>query len=116
MQPRGVGRPQELINEQTLYQFKNSLALVIGIMGQRFGSPTRLFESGTEEEFEVALAMHLTDGYPEIKWFFQAIDVFRAPSACSAIEVALEQWKKVEGFRHRLENSKPPLFERNLYR
>ena len=34
----GVGRPQELITAQTLERFRGSLALVIGIMAQRFGS------------------------------------------------------------------------------
>jgi hypothetical protein len=106
----GVGRPQDLINKQTLERFRGSLALLIGIMGQRFGSPTGLYESGTEEELEVALKMNLSNGYPEIKWFFQTIETFRAPSDCSAIEYALEQWRKVETFRHRLEQSNPPLF------
>src|ERR1041384_578829 len=41
----GVGQPQELITQQTLQRFKNSLALVIGIMAQRFGSPTGKAES-----------------------------------------------------------------------
>jgi hypothetical protein len=47
----GVGRPQELITRQTLERFRDSLALVIGIMAQRFGSPSGKAESGTEEEF-----------------------------------------------------------------
>ena len=46
----GVGRPQELITEQTLERYKESLAIVIGIMAQRFGSPSGKCESGTEEE------------------------------------------------------------------
>src|SRR3954453_22445993 len=33
----GVGRPQELITRQTLEKYRQSLALVIGIMAQRFG-------------------------------------------------------------------------------
>ena len=45
----GVGRPQELISEQTLERYKESLAIVIGIMAQRFGSPSGKCESGTEE-------------------------------------------------------------------
>jgi hypothetical protein len=48
----GIGRPQEIITKQTLERFRDSLALVIGIMAQRFGSPTGKEESGTEEEFE----------------------------------------------------------------
>jgi len=31
----GIGRPQELITQQTLERFRDSLALVVGIMGQR---------------------------------------------------------------------------------
>ena len=34
----GVGRPQELITKQTLERYRNSLALVIGLMAQRFGT------------------------------------------------------------------------------
>jgi Domain of unknown function (DUF4062) len=51
----GVGRPQELITSQTLEKYRESLALVIGLMSQRFGSPTGTHESGTEEEFDWAL-------------------------------------------------------------
>jgi hypothetical protein len=43
----GIGRPQELITNQTLERFKTSLALVVGIMAQRFGSPT-----GAAEELQ----------------------------------------------------------------
>src|SRR5690348_5464464 len=50
----GIGRPQDLISLQTLEKFKGSLALVIGIMAQRFGSPSGKAESGTEEEFNWA--------------------------------------------------------------
>src|SRR6185436_13846594 len=54
----GVGRPQELITQQTLEKHRASLALVIGIMAQRFGSPTGKAESGTEEEFNWAMRSH----------------------------------------------------------
>lgn len=47
----GLGRPQELITRQTLEKFKNSLVLFIGLLGQRFGTPTGGYDSGTEEEF-----------------------------------------------------------------
>ncbi len=71
-----VGRPQELITQQTLEKYKDSLALVIGIMGQRFGSPTGVAESGTEEEFNWAMKSHKDSGFPEIKWFFRKVDNF----------------------------------------
>jgi len=51
----GIGQPQELITGQTLEKYRDSLALVVGLMGQRFGSPTGTHESGTKEEFEWAL-------------------------------------------------------------
>jgi energy-coupling factor transporter ATP-binding protein EcfA2 len=106
----GVGRPQELITAQTLERFRNSLALVIGIMGQRFGSPTGKAESGTEEEFNWALQSHQQSGFPEIKWFFRRIDRFIAPPDPDEIEHALEQWKKVRAFRERLQTLDPPVF------
>jgi energy-coupling factor transporter ATP-binding protein EcfA2 len=106
----GVGRPQELITEQTLEKFRDSLVLVVGLMGQRFGSPTGTHESGTEEEFAWALKSHLATGYPEIKWFFQNIETFSAPSDPQKIKEALEQWETVRAFRGRLEKSDPPLY------
>lgn len=107
----GVGRPQELITQQTLERYTNSLALVIGLMGQRFGSPTGTHESGTEEEFEWALQHHLETGWPEIKWFFRKIDKFEAPPDPAKIDEAKAQWEKVRRFRRKLQEPGP----RQLY-
>ena len=101
----GVGRPQELITSQTLERFKDSLVLIIGIMGQRFGSPTGNAESGTEEEFRWALNRHKTTGLPEIKWFFKRVEQFVSPPDPSAIEETLLQWKKVRSFREELQST-----------
>lgn len=106
----GVGRPQELITKQTLERFRSSLALVIGIMGQRFGSPTGKAESGTEEEFGWALDSHLRDGYPEIKWFFRRVDSLVLPPKPEEAALALDQWTRVVAFRERLQTSDPPVF------
>jgi energy-coupling factor transporter ATP-binding protein EcfA2 len=106
----GIGRPQQLITDQTLTKFKNSLVLIVGIMGQRFGSPTGTTDSGTEEEFNWALNSYLANGFPEIKWFFRRIDIFQAPSDFAQIEAAVEQWKKVRSFQDRLRNNNPPVF------
>ena len=51
----GYGRPQARITQETLDHYRGSLALVIGILGQRFGSPSGTHDSGTEEEFEWTL-------------------------------------------------------------
>jgi hypothetical protein len=100
----GVGRPQELITNQTLERFKDSLVLIIGIMGQRFGSPTGKAESGTEEEFRWALNRYKTMGFPEIKWFFKRVEQFVSPPDPGAVEEALLQWKKVRSFREELQS------------
>ena len=107
----GVGRPQELITSQTLERFRDSLALVIGLMGQRFGSPSGTHESGTEEEFEWAFNSHLQTGFPEIKWFFRKVDKFIAPSDPELLDDAVEQWKKARAFRQRLEKEKRLFFK-----
>src|SRR5687768_17129772 len=43
----GFQSTQDLITEQTIGKYRRSLALVIGLMGQRFGTRTGQFESGT---------------------------------------------------------------------
>lgn len=105
----GVGRPQELITQQTLEKYRGSLALVIGIMGQRFGSPSGKAESGTEEEFNWAMESHRAKGYPEVKWFFRKVEKLELPSDPDEAEKALEQWKKVRAFRKRMQDLKDPV-------
>ncbi|MCK4276360.1 MAG: NACHT domain-containing protein, partial [Phycisphaerae bacterium] len=106
----GVGRPQELIAEQTLEKYRDSLALVIGIMGQRFGSPTGKAESGSEEEFNWAMESHENHGFPEIKWFFRKIEKLEMPTDPAEAREAIEQWEKVLAFRRRMQNLENPLF------
>ncbi|MFN9547577.1 MAG: hypothetical protein ACK6AD_11005 [Cyanobacteriota bacterium] len=106
----GIGRPQELITQQTLERFRPSLALVVGIMGQRFGSPTGIAESGTEEEFDWAMQSHLHSGFPEIKWFFRKVDRLEMPTDPAQLYQATEQWKKVLAFRQRMQQMDNPLF------
>jgi hypothetical protein len=106
----GVGRPQELITQQTLEKHRESLALVVGVMAQRFGSPTGMAESGTEEEFNWAMQSHSASGFPEIKWFFRKVDKLELPSDPDEADAALDQWKKVRGFRNRMQDLKNPIF------
>ena len=106
----GVGRPQELITEQTLEKYRDSLALVIGIMAQRFGSPTGKAESGTEEEFNWAMEYHQKHGFPEIKWFFRKIDSLEMPTNPGKAREAIEQWEKVLAFRRRMQDLNNPVF------
>lgn len=106
----GVGRPQELITRQTLEKYRDSLALVIGIMSQRFGSPTGKAESGTEEEFNWAMESHKKHGFPEIKWFFRKIDKLELPTDPAQAREAIEQWEKVLAFRQRMQDLDNPVF------
>ena len=107
----GVGRPQEIITKQTLEKYRTSLALVIGIMAQRFGSPTGSAESGTQEEFEWAMEFRKETGFPEIKWFFRKIDKLDGlPTDPSEAIKALEQWQKVQAFRQRMQDLNDPVF------
>lgn len=110
----GVGRPQELITSQTLERYRDSLALVIGLMGQRFGSPTGKADSGTEEEFNWALAANQEKGFPEIKWYFRGINTFVAPPDLDQLYRAVQQWEKVREFRSRLESQEQPVFFREF--
>jgi len=102
----GVGRPQDLITRQTLGRFGDSLALVVGIMAQRFGSPTGSHDSGTEEEFECALEARGQRGYPEIKWFFRKVKHLDLPAQEPELTRAVNQWKKVKKFRERIEKER----------
>ena len=100
----GVGRSQALITEQTLEQFRDSLALVVGLVGQRFGSPTGTHASGTEEEFEWAYESHKKTSFPEIKFFFRDVREFVASSDSVKLQEAVEQWEKVQAFRERVKD------------
>jgi hypothetical protein len=112
----GVGRPQQLITAQTLEKYRDSLALVLGLMGQRFGSSSGKYESGTEEEFYWALDSHLRTGFPEIKWFFKRLTTFCVSAAQpDAIQAALDQWKKVLAFKARLQGGSPATGQPQLY-
>jgi hypothetical protein len=112
----GVGRTQALITKQTLDEFRNSLVLVVGLLSQRFGTPTAIYESGTEEEFETAIRFRKEQGdWPEIKWFFRETwGKQGAPNNPKQARKAGDQWQKVLDFKDRLENSKPSLYTKSF--
>ena len=100
----GLGRPQEIITKQTLEKYKDSLVLFIGLLGQRFGTPTGDNESGTEEEFQIAHAYRKEHGdYPEIKWFFRkGWGKTGIPTNSEDLRIAGDQTAKVEAFQKTL--------------
>jgi hypothetical protein len=68
----------------------------VGILWNRFGTPTRRAESGTKEEFDRAYAYWKQYGRPKIMFYFN-----RAPFSPSS-EDELEQKRKVLAFKKEL--------------
>ncbi len=108
----GLGRPQALITHQTLARFKESLVLFIGLLGQRFGTPTGGYESGTEEEFQTAIDFRKQHGdYPEIKWFIrEQWGQGELPTDAKALAQATQQKETVEAFIEKLKSGDPAFF------
>ena len=90
-----MGRPQQIILDQI-----GSFDIFVGIMWQRFGSPTGVADSGTEEEFEFALASWQQTGRPRLLWYFS-----RAPIDPPASVEAAEQLLKVAQFRKKISSA-----------
>jgi hypothetical protein len=101
----GVGRPQELITRQTLQRFRGSLALVIALMGQRFGTPTGDAESGTQEEYAWALESFTEHGFPDIKWFFRVPEILAVPTEPAHARAAVDSWETVLRFKRAVEST-----------
>ena len=88
-----IGRPQQIVFDQI-----GTIDLFVGIMWQRFGTPTGVAESGTEEEFDQALAAWQQTGRPRILCYFS-----QAAVVPPATPDAAEQLLKVARFRQRIE-------------
>lgn len=85
----GFGRDaQDVINEQV-----EPYDIFIGIMWNRFGTPTNVAQSGTVEEFERAYALWKTHKQPKLLFYFN-----RTPSDFNNIE-SLNQKQKVLEFK-----------------
>lgn len=98
-----------MITEQTLQKFKGSLVLLIGLLGQRFGTPTDSYGSGTEEEFATAMKFRGEQGgWPEVKWFFRENWGRQGmPVEAAKLLAASTQLEKVEMFKNRLQTQEP---------
>jgi len=83
-----LGRAQELINKKLRHA-----DIFVGIMWNRFGSDTGKFESGTEEEFNVAFDLWKERGVPWVIFYFSEV-----PSVLNSAEET-DQRKKVIEFK-----------------
>ena len=86
-----MGRPQEIINRQL-----EKADFLVGLLSSRFGTPTGVAGSGTEEEFIVAYDSWSRSGHPQILFYFkQEQRIFKSPEE-------LDQMRKVLEFKERL--------------
>jgi len=86
------GRPQSVINEEI-----GKYDIFVGIMWTRFGTPSGVAESGTEEEYNLAYESWRRHGKPHIMFYF-----CQAPSPPPASDAAARQLLRVVRFRERL--------------
>ena len=90
------GKPaQHIINEAI-----SSYDMYIGIMGARFGSPTENADSGTEEEYEIAISKHSQNpNSMHVAFFFK-----NASIGSNASDAEYEQFTKVRDFKKRVQS------------
>lgn len=93
--PELGGDGQDVINRQIANMSDHDL--FVGIMWNRFGSPTPRAGSGTEEEFQRALESLESTGSPQIMLYFGQM------AAPLDTEQAIEQKAKVIAFRKQVE-------------
>jgi tetratricopeptide (TPR) repeat protein len=89
-----MGRAEQLILDQI-----GQYDLFVGIMWRRFGTPTGVAGSGTEEEFDHALRAWRQSGQPRLLCYFS-----RAPSEPPETVDEAMQLLKVTQFRSQVEN------------
>jgi len=94
-----AGRPQQVINEQ-LERYE----VFVGIMWQRFGTPTGVADSGTEEEFLLAYESWKRTKLPKIMLYF-----CEAPITPPRSRQELTQLTKIVEFRERIAQDYPQL-------
>ncbi|HXH93432.1 MAG TPA: DUF4062 domain-containing protein, partial [Thermoanaerobaculia bacterium] len=87
-----MGRAQQVIFNQI-----GDADLFVGIMWQRFGTPSGVADSGTEEEFEYALGHWERERRPRCLFYFGAAPIVPPQSVDAA-----KQLLKVAEFRERI--------------
>jgi len=89
------GDPQSLVNAQIADM--SQYDLFIGVLWDRFGTPTPRAESGTEEEFDRAVEEHRRGRRPEIMFYFcQRPTAFRSPEQAAQKAQVLQFRSKLQ--------------------
>lgn len=95
--PSFGGDGQAIVNKQIADM--SNYELFVGVMWNRFGQPTPRAGSGTEEEFNMAVASFNKHGKPNIMFYFN-----QAPSNLSS-RVEIEQKMRVIEFKDKVRSS-----------
>ena len=89
--PRIADGPQPVVNDQI-----DSYDIFVGLLAKRFGTPTAVAQSGTEEEFRRAYERYRKHGAPWIVFYFNT----KVEPPQGAEELA--QFERVRAFRSEL--------------
>ena len=84
---------QETINS---YLDEQKIDIYIGLMGTKFGTPTKEFGSGTEEEFTIFFEQYQRTNTPYLAFMFKETKV--------SIDDDVEAFLNVKNFRKKIEN------------
>lgn len=79
---------QQVINSK----IGKDYSIFIGIFGQRFGTPTLKWRSGTEEEFRIAHSNYTASGQPKIMLYFSSAPI-------DSYKLDIEQFKNLKDFQ-----------------
>lgn len=99
-----AGRPQGSINKDL--RIPDDVDVFLGILWNRFGSPTGAAESGTYEEFSRCFARWRETGAPEILMYFS-----NQPCRPHDSDFDFEQAKKVRAFMDELRKQRQVLYK-----
>lgn len=88
----GPGRPQEKANKLV-----KKCQVYIGFLGKRFGSPTGLMESGTEEEFTKAFLKWEDQKCPDMRFFFKEVQINPRTDDMAQTQKVIDFEKRIRG-------------------
>lgn len=75
----GMGRPQQVVFDQL-----GPIDIFVGVMWKHFGTSTGVAGSGTEEEFNQALASFQQTGRPRMLCYFSRASI-EPPAVCCSV-------------------------------
>ena len=107
----GVGRPQQLINEDL-----KGCDILVMLLGSRWGTPTGKFSAGTEEEFNLAYELYQRAGRPDILLYFRSVPQAQLADPGPQLQQVIEFKKRLDAEQKLLYKvyERPKLLEQQL--